>query len=295
MAFCENCGRPLADGEVCNCTQSNGGQQTTQQAPVQETAGVKTEPVQPKKGKKGLVIAILVLIVAVAAGVAVFLHTANGYKKPINDITKVINSKNSSLDAVVTAVLPDFAASSYKKAVKILKTSDDIADSLTEAEDELKDMYDAFDSEYDGGWSVKFDCTDKEKLDADAVESLNYTYSGLYDSYFESICDEIAGFDKYDYEDLADSLGISVAKAKDFCKVAVNFMKEFKGAKVSEGYALTGRIVLSDKSGKTLEKSDKVTINVIKFNGDWMLDYTSVLPLFDISLYDLRYLINSLY
>ena len=238
---------------------------------------------------------IVVLILAVAAGVAVFLHTANGYKKPINDITKVINNKNTDVDAVVTAVLPDFAASSYKKAMKIIKTSDDIADAFTEAEDELKDMYDTFDSEYDAGWSAKFDYTDKEKLDADEIEDLNDTYSGLYDNYFESICDEIAGFDKYDYEDLADSLGIKTAKAKDLCKVAVNLMKEFKGAKVTEGYSLTGRLVLNDKSGKTLEKSDKITINVIKFNGDWMIDYMSVLPEFGISLYDLQRMLYNLY
>ena len=25
MAFCENCGRPLADGEICNCTQKADG------------------------------------------------------------------------------------------------------------------------------------------------------------------------------------------------------------------------------------------------------------------------------
>ncbi len=292
MAFCENCGRPLADGEVCNCKQGDGAQQA---APVQ-AAEVQTEPVQPKKkGKKGLAIVIVVLILAVAAGVAVFLHTANGYKKPINDITKVINNKNTDVDAVVTAVLPDFAASSYKKAMKIIKTSDDIADAFTEAEDELKDMYDTFDSEYDAGWSAKFDYTDKEKLDADEIEDLNDTYSGLYDNYFESICDEIAGFDKYDYEDLADSLGIKTAKAKDLCKVVVNLMKEFKGAKVTEGYSLTGRLVLNDKSGKTLEKSDKITINVIKFNGDWMIDYMSVLPEFGISLYDLQRMLYNLY
>lgn len=292
MAFCENCGRPLADGEVCKCKQVDGAQQA---APVQ-AAEVQTEPVQSKKkGRKGLAIVIAVLVLAVAAGVAVFLHSANGYKKPINDITKVINNKNTDPDAVISAVLPDFATSYYKKAVKIVKTSDDAADVFTEVEDELQDMYDEFDDEYDNGWSVKFDYNDKEKLDADEIESLNDTYSGLYDSYFEDICDEIAEFDKYDYEDLADSLGIKAAKAKDLCKIAVNFMKEFKGAKVTEGYSLTGRLVLSDKSGETLEKSDKITINVIKFNGDWMIDYMSALPEFGISLYDLQRMLYNLY
>ena len=72
-------------------------------------------------------------------------------------------------------------------------------------------------------------------------------------------------------------------------------MKEFNGAKVTEGYSLTGRLVLSDKSGETLEKSDKITINVIKFNGDWMIDYMSALPEFGISLYDLQRMLYNLY
>lgn len=296
MAFCENCGRPLADGEVCNCTQNNAAQQTPVQEAVGAEAPVQSAPVEPKKkGKKGLAIVIVVLILAVAAGVALFLHSANGYKKPINGITKVLNSKNTDLDSVVSAFLPDFAASSYKKAMKIVKSSDDIADALADVEDSLTEMYDDLDDEYDEGWSIKFDYADKEKLDADELENINDTYSSLYDTYFGSICEDIAGYDKYDYEDLADSLGIKVANAKDLCKVAVNFMNEFKGATVKEGYTLTGRIVICDKSGKTLDKTDRLTINVIKFNGDWMIDYISALPQFGISLYDLQRMLGYYY
>ncbi len=262
MAFCANCGRQLADGEVCTC---------------------QTPAAPKKKSKKGLVIAVLVLILVVAIGVAVFLLMSNSYKKPINDLTNAINKKENNLDSLVSAALPDFVASSYKKAIKVLKTSDDFSDMYDEAGESLKEMYDELDDSYDTGWKVKFDYGDKEKIEAEDLASISESYAVLYDTYFEDICDEISEYDKYDYEDMADSLGISTSKAKEFCKIAVSFMKEFDGITATEGYVLTGRFVLSDSKGETLEKTDKMAIQVIKLNGDWMIDYLSLLPQFGYS------------
>lgn len=269
MAFCEYCGRQLAEGEVCTCQQGQQGNQPVEQ--------------KPKKNKKGLVIAVIVLILIVAGGVAAFLHIANGYKKPVDSIASAINKKNTDIDSLASIVLPDFAVSSYKKAVKIMKTSEDFADGYDMVTQELADFYDDMDETYGEGWKVKFDCTDKERLDADQLDRVSAVYAGFYDSYFESICDEIAGYDKYDYEDLADTMGLTASKAKDICKVAVNFMKEFKDIKVTDGYNLTGRVVVSDSTGETLWKSDKMTVKVIKLNGDWMIDYTSVISDSDLS------------
>ena len=262
MAFCANCGRQLADGEVCTC---------------------QTPAAPKKKSKKGLVIAVLVLILVVAIGVAVFLLMSNSYKKPINDLTNAINKKENNLDSLVSAALPDFVASSYKKAIKVLKTSDDFSDMYDEAGESLKEMYDELDDSYDTGWKVKFDYGDKEKIEAEDLASISESYAVLYDTYFEDICDEISEYDKYDYEDMADSLGISTSKAKEFCKIAVSFMKEFDGITATEGYVLTGRFVLSDSKGETLEKTDKMAIQVIKLNGDWMIDYLSLLRQFGYS------------
>lgn len=279
MAFCENCGRPLAEGEVCNCTQGQAGLQP------------KEEPVK-KKRKKGLAIAIMVLIIAVAGGVAAFLHISNGYKKPVDNIASAINKRSSSLDSIAAAVLPDFAFSSYKKAVKIMKSSDEFTQAFDEAEKSISETYEQFDESYENGWKVKFDCADKERFDDTQLESVSTLYSKLYTSYFESICDDIKGYDKYDYEDLADSMGISTSKAKDLCKVAVNFMNEFKDVKVTDGYVLTGRMVMNDNNGETLVKSDKMTINVIKLNGDWMVDYLSFLDEEGVGIRDIEYLLE---
>lgn len=278
MAFCANCGRQLADGEVCTCQM----------------------PAAPKKkSKKGLVIAVLVLILAVAIGVAVFLLMSNSYKKPVNDLTNAVNKKETNLDSLVNAALPDFAAASYKKAVKILKTSDDFSDMYDEAGEALSEMYDELDDSYDAGWKIKFDYGDKEKIEAEDLASIGESYADLYDMYFEDICDEISEYDKYDYEDMADSLGISTSKAKEFCRIAVSFMKEFDGITATEGYVLTGRFVLSDSKGVTLDKTDKMTIQVIKLNGDWTIDYLSLLSQFGSSssslMQQLEDMIDSLY
>ena len=263
MAFCEYCGRQLAEGEICTCRQNQAGNEPAEQ--------------KPKKSKTGLVIAIIVLILIVAGGVTAFLNIANGYRKPLDSIASAINKKNTDIDSLASIVLPDFAAASYKKAVKIMKTSENFADGYDELTQELADWYDSMDDEYGAGWKVKFDCSDKERLDAEQLDRVSAVYAGFYDSYFESICEDIADYDKYDYEDLADTMGLTASKAKDICKVAVNLMKEFKDIKAADGYNLIGRVVVSDSKGETLWKSDKMTVKVIKLNGDWMIDYTSVI------------------
>ena len=39
----------------------------------------------------------------------------------------------------------------------------------------------------------------RDRLEADQLESVASTYSRLYTAYFESACEEIADYDKYDY------------------------------------------------------------------------------------------------
>lgn len=302
MAFCEYCGRPLAEGEMCDCIQNrSSGQEGARTDNVQTMSSetfVENEPassVKPKNsGKKGLVVAVLVLVLIVVGGVAALLYICNGYKKPINDITTTINKRTEDVDTIVTAFLPDFAVSSYRKAVKIMKTSEVFAESYDNVGTALSGYYEQLDADYGNGWKVKFDYADREKLETEELESIEDSYSALYERYFETICDNIEEYDKYDYEDLAALMGITTSKAKDLCKVAVNFMKAFEDPGVTAGYTLTGRIVLTDNSGETLEESEKMKIKVIKLNGDWMIDYLSLMDEMSYDIRDLHYMLDGL-
>ena len=257
MAFCANCGRPLAEGEVCTCQ------------PAAE------EPKKNPKTKLKWIILMLIFLVIVAGCAAVIILMSNGYKKPLKDLTAVINRRETDIDDIVSAALPKFATDSYNKAIKILKTSDDFEDVYDNLDDALEEMYEEIDDEYGRGWKIKFDAGDKEKIDAEDLADIRSLYEDMYTDYFEDICDEIKDYDKYDYEDMADSLDISISKAKDLCKVAVSFMQEFKKVSVSDGYVLTGRFILTDSKGKTLEKSDRINLQIIKLNGSWTIDYLS--------------------
>lgn len=253
MGFCPNCGKQLAEGEACTCTT------------------------QAKGNKKVIIGAIAAVAVVVLAVVCILIFAnGGGYKQPVTAITKAINSQETNVDKLVAAALPTFAEKSYNKAMKIVKSSDDVKDGLEEAEDQLKDIYESLDDEYGKGWSVQFDYGKGEKVDKDDLEDIADAYSALYDSFFEDIIDEIKDYDKYDYEDMADSLDIKSSQAKDLCKIATEFMGKFEECKVTEAYELTGRIILKDKKGKTVEKTDKVTVRVIKLNGDWTIDYLSL-------------------
>lgn len=266
MGFCPNCGKQLADGETCNCTAT-----------------------QSKVSKKLLTGIIAAVAVVVAVVVLILVLGAGGYKKPVDALTKAVNSHVTSVDKLASAALPGFAESAYKKAVKVLKSSDDVKDAIKEAEESLEEVYDDMDDEYGKGWKVVFDYGKGEKVDKDDFEDIADTYSALYDSFFEDAIDEIKDFDKYDYEDMADSLDIKVADAKSLCKTATDFMSKFEECKVTGAYELTGRLIIQDKKGKTVEKSDKITVRVIKLNGDWMIDY---LGLADEMGYSINYLIR---
>lgn len=272
MAFCANCGRQLEEGEVCGCTSG---------AP------------QKKKSKKGLVIFLCALVLVVGCGVAVFLTMANGYKKPITGLTTAVNKKETNVDNIVKAALPKFVSSSYAKAVKILKSSDSFSDIYDDASDSLENLYEDLDSQYGDGWKVKFDTTDREKMDAERLEDVEGAYESLYSRYFKGMLEEFDEYDKYDYEDVGDQLGISSSKAKDLIKVVKGLMKEFEDVKVKEGYLLKGRLVITDANGETLYKSEKMTVQVVRLNGDWTIDYLSLMsdigPIFSNMINGLMY------
>lgn len=260
MAFCANCGRPLAEGEVCNC---------------QPAAEQKKNP----KTKLKIILPLIISLAAICccAMIIIIMLTSKSYKKPLDNLTDALNRHETNLDSLVSAALPDFATSSYNKMVKILKSSDDFEEMYDDVDDALSDMYDGLDDEYGRGWVLKFDSSDKEKISAEDLEDIRSEYEDLYNDYFEDICDEIKDYDKYDYEDFADTLGISTSKAKDLCKILVDLMQQFEKPNVSGGYILTGRFILADSKGKTLEKSDRIELPLIKLNGDWTIDYISLL------------------
>ena len=111
MNFCPNCGKMLADNEVCNCTggatASSNGIPTPPPAPAPEINNTQNvynniNGAQPKKKKSiGLILLLIfipiILIILIIGGIlaAILLPTMNGYVKKSK-----ITSQNASASSV---------------------------------------------------------------------------------------------------------------------------------------------------------------------------------------------------
>lgn len=276
MSFCPNCGKELAEGETCGCTTAAA----TETTPVSASAPARSS----KKLNKIIVLIALIVAAILVLAVALYVISANKYKKAVETPFKLITNHETNIDKLANSFLPKDFYKYYTKAVKILKKSDDFDDLDTAISDKLNNYYENKDFLFDEGWTVKFDITDKEKLEEDDLKKLETTYRSYYDQYFEGFIEKLKSYDKYDYEDQGKTLGLSATEYKDLTKVAINFMNEFKSAEIKAGYSLKGRIVFTNSAGEVQDKTNSMKINVINFNGSWVISPIDALSLKGYSL-----------
>lgn len=260
MAFCENCGRQLADGEVCNCKPAS-----IQQANAQPSEG---QPKRANKNKSKLpLFAGLVAILVIATIIIVVVITSKPYMKPINDFMDAINKKTTNQLNLEYTLEPDFCVTADKKVESALKNSDDHMDALEDNNDYLEDRYDNLDDEYDS-WKLTFEMKSKERMDEDDLEDIEDSCNDYFDDYLDSLIDYYEDIlDDGDFEDLADNFDITEKQAKSYVNALVNHYKAHEDVKITDGYEIKGKFII--KTDDDEYKTDTVTICVVKINGDW--------------------------
>ena len=167
MSFCANCGKPLQDGEVCNCQNATNNIYAPPMPNNSKTIG------------KGLAVMGAGLVAGVVIIALVFSAVfGGGYKKPIKDYVKAMN--NHDTKKMLSVVLPESKMKELKKEMKdsIIDWDaflDKMDDSIEEAMEELEDDY---------GKNVKFSAKilDKEKLKGDELEEIQEEYEDEFDA-----------------------------------------------------------------------------------------------------------------
>lgn len=316
MKFCTKCGRQLEDNEVCSCSSQNeAGNQTVQgnnagqesnfnqdsyvsQDTYVSSGNTTPEYInqpefqtdalnQPVKGssKKAVLGLVAAVVVVIALGALMVLSlSGGGYKKPLDKICKAINKQETDINKLATMLLPDFAGDAYKDVMAVLKDNDDVEDAFKDVEDSVEDLYDMLEDELGKDVKVSYEIKKKEKMDKDDLEDIEDTIHDMYDDFFEDLVDEIDDMDSDDWEDMADELDISVSKAKKLGKTIKGFGKELEKAKVTSGYTLKVKVKLK---GDDDSVSETFEFNMIKVNGDWMIDYFTLFEENPYILYDL--------
>lgn len=168
MTFCPNCGKPLQDGETCNCQNGNNNIYPATTIPNNKNTISKGFIVMGAGLLAGVVIIVLIFS-------AIF---GGGYKKPVNDYVKAMN--NYDTKKMLSVMLPKSKMKEIKKEMKnsIIDWDaflDKMDEGLEETMEELEDDY---------GKNVKLSAKiiNKKKVKGNDLEEIQEDYDDAYDA-----------------------------------------------------------------------------------------------------------------
>lgn len=222
-----------------------------------------------------LVVIILSVIIGFSTAAAI-----NAYKAPLKELVKIVNEGESDLEKISKALLPKGISTNLNKAYKDLNDSTPFAELEDNICDSIESIYDSLTTTCGDDYKMSFKASDKQKLTEDELSDISEKYAALYSNTFTPIIENWDSFDKYDYEDLANSLEISSSDAKNFVSHLTQAMNEFKSPKITNGYSVKIKFTVQGNEDKV--SSDRYSINIIKFNNKWIIDYLSLTEIFNI-------------
>ena len=204
----------------------------------------------------GIACAAVVLIVLLVS-----LFGGKGYKKPIDALVKEINrGTKTDYISLVSAGLPSDLVKLNK-----LYYGKVIADRTEDKDDSLKDSFEDLEDECKG-WKIVFKYDKKEKMTKRELEK----YQDNYDpDDYEDMLDEFDDMDEL-VEQYANWYDADEDDVEDYFKALVKYLKTFKKIKISKGYKVKGYYILKDGS-EEVNKTNKVTLYVVKLNGEWVV------------------------
>lgn len=140
MPFCKNCGRQLAENEICNCAADANTAQ-----PSGTFNNVNIDPNQPQKKKSSVPIILIILISIVIAvlfigGIlaAILVPSMIGYTKKSK--TAAINSKASTLCKSYNAALAEMDEQDYNTNGYFIISSEKKGNLIFEIPDEYYEL-----------------------------------------------------------------------------------------------------------------------------------------------------------
>ncbi len=223
------------------------------------------------KGSMGKIIALgvaVLLVVGLIFG-AVALFGSNE-KTPLNDKINELNLKKyKDPYDIALSHLNGFTEGEFKAIAKILKSSDDYQDAEEDRKEAFEDVVQDKKDEYGDNFKYSYKIDDKDKLDKDDLKDFEDRIQEAGKQLLAMV--ELTEDDDYDWDAIADSLGISDKDAKAIVKNLEKIGKAWKKADVQAGYEMDITVILK---GADLDEPDEeeATICVYKINGKWVAE-----------------------
>lgn len=225
--------------------------------------------------KKLIKIIVSVLAVSVLFGFLVYglfrLIKNLDYMRPLKDLCNVYNSRETDVSKVYKLIYSGSDQKSVSSAYKILLGSDLYYRYFEETSDSLTAYYRENAAANGGDITMKFDITlDKHKMDEGELAVVYKEFESMI-PYYQSVIDGIDNCGKDDWQKIADNLGLSLKRAKELGSIIRKRCVQYKEFNLKAGYYITGRFILVDKNGDTIKKSEKITLSIVKLNGEWCI------------------------
>ncbi len=214
----------------------------------------------------------LVALIAVIIVISVLVSSiTNSYKTPIKTMEKYDNAKKYYSDGAKTVdLLNGFCEKEMKNIYKLYQSTEDYKENIDDLKEDFKDNIEDIKDEYGNNYKYKYKIIDKDKIDRDDLKDFRDELRDFADT-LEYTIDETDDFDSDDWEDFADDLGFdgSKSKAKKLIKNLEKIRKNYKSAKVSDGYEVEVEIILKGSElDEPIEKD--ATFYVYKVDGRWV-------------------------
>jgi hypothetical protein len=256
--FCPNCGSEVEDGSkfcgVCGASMAEEGPSGTTGA-----AGAASN-LTKNKGKLIKIGAGLAVVALIGVGAVLFL--GNNYKKPVDDVIKLLNRQDTDLGNYIDAAMPPFVGDAYKECLDIFSDMDEVQDMLDELEENVDIAFEELEDEYGDHLKIKYTIEDKEEL---SKKELSQIRSFLKD--VRDLLDKQAGDkDSYLYRSLEEEL--TNKDMKRYEQMVSDLVKNLRELKVTKGYAVE---ITATVKGSYDEDEEDYEFCVVKINGKWCI------------------------
>lgn len=210
-------------------------------------------------------------VAIVVALIVVLSLASNTPKSPVNAAEKLVNSKklNQVIDRAPN-LLNGFCEKEARQLIKIAKSTEMYEDAEEDAEELFAQGIELVEEILGKNYKIEFKVMDKEKIDKDDCEDFQDMLNEAGEMLSERV-EELEDMDDDELEEGADQLGLKKGDIKKAIKILKSICKKVEKAKVSAGYELELKIIIS---GKELDDDIELElpINVWKVSGHWVPD-----------------------
>lgn len=208
----------------------------------------------------GVLVAGIVLLLIFTLG-----GSGGGYKAPVENLVKEINKAESAdYMSLYDVSYPSELKKLYQSFYALLESENPLESNRERVQEYFADLKDEY-----SDWKLKFEYADEidpmSKTELNTVkksltnkENLNY-----YIERIEDREDDIV-------DDFVDYYDANEKDVRNYLKSVKEYLKNMKEAEVTEGYLVKGRYIITS-GGEEINKTDTVTMYVIKLNGEWVL------------------------